>query len=60
MTFVKIYELTIETVEPFTVNTEIEKPPLAEIENVRLLPDVTETEPEGEIDPPVPADAVTV
>ncbi len=52
--------VTLETVEPLTVRVEIVNPMLAVMVNVWLFPDVTVTEPVGEIEPPVPAEAVIV
>ncbi len=60
VTFVNVYVLTVVTVEPFTVSVEIVNPLLAVMVKVWLFPDVTVTDPDGEIEPPVPAEAVIV
>ncbi len=60
VTFVNVYVLTVVTVEPFTVSVEIVNPLLAVMVKAWLFPDVTVTDPDGEIEPPVPAEAVIV
>ena len=52
--------LTVVTVEPFTVSVEIVNPLLTVMVKVWLFPDVSVTDPDGEIEPPVPAEAVIV
>jgi hypothetical protein len=56
----KVYVATAPTDEPFTRTSEIRYPELAVIANVRLVPLDTTTLPDGEMVPPVPAEAVMV
>jgi hypothetical protein len=59
-TFVNVKELTAPTDEPSTRTSAIRYPVLAVIEKVWLEPPLTATAPEGDMEPPVPADALIV
>ena len=59
-TFVNVKELTAPMDEPSTSTSAIRYPVLAVIEKVWFEPPLTATAPEGDMEPPVPADALIV
>ncbi len=59
-TFEKVYEVTEPTDAPSTTTPVIWYPVAGAIEKVSFEPEGTLTDPEGEMDPPVPAEAVMV
>ena len=59
-TFVNVNELTAPTDEPSTRTSAIRYPVLGVIVKVWFDPPLTATAPEGDMEPPVPADALIV
>ena len=60
VTLLKVYELTAPTDAPSTRTFAMVYPVFAVMVKVLFAPWLTETEPEGEMVPPVPAEAVMV
>jgi hypothetical protein len=59
-TFVKVKELTAPTDDPSTRTSAMRYPEFGVIVNVWVAPPLTATAPDGETEPPGPADALIV
>ena len=59
-TLVNAYELTAPTEEPSTFTSATLYPVVGVIVKVLLAPPLTLTDPDGEIEPPAPAEAAMV
>ena len=58
VTPVNVYESTLPTEDPSTSTLATAYPVFGEMVNIWLPPLITETEPDGDMDPPADADAV--